>query len=155
MHSDYKCDSIRELRDQQVRFAPREKKIEQVDCAEILLREIQVDRDYNFEFVCFRITGFRPENTPIVKINGGNLRSDLHSFIEDLSESASVAPMNLGNQFIQLKTSPSDSTFQPRRFRAGDSRGWSAESSFLVAVASELAFSIPASTIFPKIIGTK
>jgi RNA polymerase primary sigma factor len=96
MHSDYKCDSIRELRDQQVRFAPRDKKIEQVDCAERLLRDIQLDRNYNFEFVCFRVTGFRPENTPIVKISGANLRHDLHCFIEDLSDSANVSAHEFG-----------------------------------------------------------
>jgi RNA polymerase primary sigma factor/RNA polymerase sigma factor len=96
MHSDYKCDSIRELRDQQVRFAPRDKKMEQVDCAEKLLRDLQVDRNYNFEFVCFRITGFRPDNAPIVKISGSDLRADLHSFIEDLSESASVSAEEFG-----------------------------------------------------------
>ncbi|MFT5299333.1 MAG: RNA polymerase primary sigma factor [Mariniblastus sp.] len=96
MHSDYKCDSIRELRDQQVRFAPRDKKIEQVDCAEKLLRDIQLDRNYNFEFVCFRVTGFRPENTPIVKISGANLRHDLHCFIEDLSDSANVSAHEFG-----------------------------------------------------------
>ena len=77
MHSDYKCDAIRELRDQQVRFAIREKKIEQVDCAEKLLRELKLDRAYNFEFVCFRITGYRPENSPIIKISGANLRLSL------------------------------------------------------------------------------
>ena len=103
MHSNYKCDSIRELRDQQVRFAPREKKIEQVDCAEILLREIQIDRDYNFEFVCFRITGYRPENAPIVKISGENLRSDLHAFIEDLSESASVSAHEFGQPVYSVE----------------------------------------------------
>jgi RNA polymerase primary sigma factor len=91
MHSNYKCDSIRQLRDQQVRFAPREKKIEQVDNAERLLRELKSDRDYNFEFVCFKVTGFRPEKAPIVKISGDDLRQDLHSFIEDLSESADVS----------------------------------------------------------------
>jgi len=96
MHTDYKCDSIRELRDQQVRFAPRDIKIEQVDCAEKLLRDIQSDRDYNYEFVCFRITGFRPENSPIVKISGDNLRHDLFCFIEDLSESASVSADEFG-----------------------------------------------------------
>ncbi|MEM7784411.1 MAG: DUF3853 family protein, partial [Planctomycetota bacterium] len=90
MHSDYQCESIRELRDQQVRYAPRDKKMEQVDCAEKLLRDIELDRDYNFEYVCFRITGFRPDNAPIVKISGADLRQDLHSFIEDLSESADV-----------------------------------------------------------------
>ncbi len=96
MHTSYKCDAIRELRDQQVRFAPRDKKMEQVDCAEKLLRDIQLDRDYNFEFVCFRITGFRPENAPIVKINGENLRRDLHAFIEDLSDSANVSAQEFG-----------------------------------------------------------
>ncbi|MCP4774803.1 MAG: RNA polymerase subunit sigma-70, partial [Planctomycetaceae bacterium] len=96
MHSDYKCDSIRDLRDQQVRFAPRDKKIEQVDCAEKLLRDIQLDRDYNFEFVCFRITGFRPEKSAIVKIKGENLRHDLHCFIEDLSDSANVSAEEFG-----------------------------------------------------------
>ncbi len=90
MHTDYKIDSIRQLRDQQVRFAPREKKLEQVDAAEQLLRDIKVDRDYNFEFVCFRITGFRPEKAPIVKIKGDQLRFDLHAFIEDLSDAADV-----------------------------------------------------------------
>ncbi len=91
MHSDYKCDSIRQLRDQQVRFAPRDKKIEQVDKAEKLLRDIHSDRNYNYEFVCFRITDFRPEHPPIVKISGEDLQHDLHCFIEDLSESANVS----------------------------------------------------------------
>ena len=90
MHSDYKCASIRELRDQQVRFAPREKKIEQIDCAEKLLRELQSDRIYNYEYVCFRITGFRAEQSPIIRIKGADLIHDLYCFIEDLSESANI-----------------------------------------------------------------
>lgn len=96
MHSDYRCDSIRQLRDQQVRFAPREKKIEQVDCAERLLRDVRSDRTYNFEFVCFRITGFRPENAPIIKISGEHLIHDLHRFIEDLSDAANVDAEEFG-----------------------------------------------------------
>jgi RNA polymerase primary sigma factor len=92
MHSDYKCDSMRALRDQQIRFVPRDKKIEQVDSAERLLRDVQPDRDYNFEFVCFKVTGFRPlDKGPIVQISGDDLRHDLRNFIEDLSEAADVA----------------------------------------------------------------
>lgn len=90
MHTDYRCDAIRELRNQQVRFAPREKKIEQVDCAENLLKDIQPQRNYNYEYVCFRVTGFRPEQSPIIKIEGDDLRHDLFCLIEDLSESANV-----------------------------------------------------------------
>lgn len=91
MHSDYKCDSIAQLRDQQVRFAPRERKLEQVDCAERLLRDLKDGRDYNFEFISFRLTGFRPENAPVIKISTKDLRHDLLCFIEDLSEAANVA----------------------------------------------------------------
>jgi RNA polymerase primary sigma factor/RNA polymerase sigma factor len=90
MHTDYKCDSIRQLRDQQVRFAPREKKLEQIEAAERFLRELQLERDYNYEYVCYKITGFRPESSQIVKIGGGELRNDLLNFVEDLSDSANV-----------------------------------------------------------------
>ena len=90
MHSEYKCESIRELRDQQVRFAPREKKLEQLDRAEALLRDIDTAKTYNYEFVCYRITGFRPEKSPITPIKGESLRHDIHSLIEDLSESADI-----------------------------------------------------------------
>ena len=38
MHTDYLNPVIRQLRDQQVRFAPREKKVEQVDRAETAAR---------------------------------------------------------------------------------------------------------------------
>ena len=96
MHTQYKCESIGELRDQQVRFAPREKKIQQIDNAEQLLREIQIDKTYNFEFVCFRITGFRMDPGPIVMIDGGDLRNDLHAFIEDLSDSANLKAEEFG-----------------------------------------------------------
>ena len=96
MRSQFKCESISELRDQQVRFAPREKKIEQVDNAEQLLREIQLDKTYNFEFVCFRITGFRMDPGPIVMIDGEDLLNDLHAFIEDLSDSANLKADEFG-----------------------------------------------------------
>jgi len=96
MHTTYKCESIRQLRDQQVRFAPREKKIEQIDAAERLLADLQDDKNYNFEFVCYRVTSFRPEHAPIVKISGPNLRHDLLSFIEDLSESANISAEEFG-----------------------------------------------------------
>ena len=38
MHTDYKSTILRQLRDQQVRFAPREKKLEQANRAEKLLK---------------------------------------------------------------------------------------------------------------------
>ena len=56
MHTDYRNPALRQLRDQQVRFAPREKKLEQVAQAEKLLGELDPGRTYTYEYLCFRIT---------------------------------------------------------------------------------------------------
>ena len=77
MHNQYKCDAIRELRDQQVRFAPRDKKLEQLDRAEALLRDIDAAKTYNYEYVCYRITTFRPEKSSMMPIKGSDLRLSL------------------------------------------------------------------------------
>ena len=45
----------------QVRFAPPAKRRKQVDNAEQLLAIIEKDKEFPFEFVCYRITGFRPK----------------------------------------------------------------------------------------------
>ncbi len=96
MHSDYHSTLIRQLRDQQVRFAPREKKIEQLERCEKLLREIDSDKTYSYEYLCYRITGYRPEHAPIVPMDGDQVRHDLHCLIEDLSESANIRAEELG-----------------------------------------------------------
>ena len=96
MHLQYHCDEIRGLRDQQVRFAPREKKAGQVDRAERLLREIDPDKTYSYEFVCYRVTGYRPETNPIVAVSGVDLIQDLHLFIEDVSDAANLPADDAG-----------------------------------------------------------
>ena len=74
MHSSYVNPAIRELRDQQVRFAPREKKLEQADLAERLLSELDPDRIYPYEYLCYRITKFRPQAYPDLRVPGGAAR---------------------------------------------------------------------------------
>jgi RNA polymerase primary sigma factor/RNA polymerase sigma factor len=96
MHTEYKSSLIRQLRDQQVRFAPRERKLEQLERAERLLREIDPDKTYSYEYVCYRVTAYRPESAPIVPMSGEDLRHDLFCLIEDLSESANIRAEELG-----------------------------------------------------------
>ena len=90
MHAGYRSTIIERLRDQQVRFTPQTKKLEQVECAERLLGEIQQNRDYTYEYVCYRITGYRPDSSPKFKVSGEDLRHDLRLFIEDVSDSADI-----------------------------------------------------------------
>ena len=77
MHNDYRNPVMRQLRDQQARFAPREKKVEQVNRAEKLLAEIDRGRTYTYEYLCFRITDFRPTSFPNTKLSGENAAHDL------------------------------------------------------------------------------
>jgi hypothetical protein len=75
MHTDYLNPVIRQLRDQQVRFAPREKQIEQTDSAERLLNELDPKRTYTWEYVCHRVTNNGFESNPDLKFTGEDVTS--------------------------------------------------------------------------------
>ena len=102
MHTDYLNPAIRQLRDQQVRFAPREKKIEQVNLAERLLGELEPNRTYTYEYVCYRITNYRPEAYPDLKLTGSEAQHDLRLFVEDVSEAANVAARAVGERVLTV-----------------------------------------------------
>ena len=102
MHRDYLNPAIRQLRDQQVRFAPREKKLEQVDKAERLLGELEPARTYTYEYLCYRITQYRPESYPDLKLDGREASHDLRLFVEDLSDSANVAAEAAGERVLTV-----------------------------------------------------
>ena len=103
MHTEYLNPVMRQLRDQQVRFAPREKKVEQVDRAERLIGEIVPDRTYPYEYLCYRITDFRPGSFPNMKIKGEDASHDLRLFVEDLSEAANVPAETAGEQVLTVE----------------------------------------------------
>jgi RNA polymerase primary sigma factor/RNA polymerase sigma factor len=102
MHSDYLNPIIRQLRDQQVRFAPREKKIEQVNRAEKLLAELDARRTYTYEYLCYRITDYRPESFPNLKLSGQAAGHDLRLFVEDLSDAADVPASKAGERVLTV-----------------------------------------------------
>jgi RNA polymerase primary sigma factor len=103
MHTDYLNPTIRQLRDQQVRFAPREKKLEQIAQAEKLLGELDPDRTYTYEYVCYRITNYRPEATPQQRISGKEASHDLRLFVEDVSDSADVPIESVGQRVLTVE----------------------------------------------------
>lgn len=103
MQRDYHSPAIRELRDQQLRFAPRTKKLQQVESAERLIVEVDPDRAYPYDYVCFRITGYRPESASQMKIQGSDLLHDLRLFVEDMSDSADMTADNIGEQVLTVE----------------------------------------------------
>ena len=102
MHAEYLNPAIRQLRDQFVRFAPRERKLEQVDRAERLLQELDPNRTYPYDYLCFRITEFRPDSYPDLKIPGSEAQHDLRLFIEDVSDSADVPAESVGENVMTV-----------------------------------------------------
>lgn len=102
MHTGYMNPAIRELRDQQVRFAPRDKKMEQVDQAEKLLAELDHKRTYTYEYVCYRITNYRPTAYPDLQLSGKEASHDLRLFVEDVSDAADVPVDAVGERVLTV-----------------------------------------------------
>jgi RNA polymerase primary sigma factor len=75
----------------QVKFAPAKQKQKQLGRIEELLDIIEKDKQYPFEFVCYKITGYRPqERSASHLIKGDELAEDLRIFMWKLS--GQVAP---------------------------------------------------------------
>ncbi|MHC4728522.1 MAG: sigma-70 family RNA polymerase sigma factor [Planctomycetota bacterium] len=70
----------------QLKFTPEKKRLKELDAAEKLFTIIKRDKEYPFEFVCFRITGFHPTGPGVDElIKGDVLLDDLQIFISHLS----------------------------------------------------------------------
>ncbi len=68
----------------QLRFTPEKKRRKQLNAAEKLAAIVDKDKEYPFEFVCFRITGFNLKSENEL-IKGDDLLEDLRIFISKLS----------------------------------------------------------------------
>jgi RNA polymerase primary sigma factor len=91
--TNFKHPALKQLTDQQVRFAPPGRRLEQLARAEKLLAEIDPTRQYPYQFVCFRVTEYRPDSFPDLLIEGRDLEHDLCLMIELLARSTPAVPV--------------------------------------------------------------
>jgi RNA polymerase primary sigma factor len=103
MQRNYHSPVMRELCDQQIRFAPTDQRLQQVEVAERLISEIDPQKIYTYEYICFRITGYRPEASARTQITGADLLHDLHLFVEDLSDATEQKVENIGEQVLTVE----------------------------------------------------
>jgi RNA polymerase primary sigma factor len=89
----YQHPALKELADQQVRFAPPPRRLEQLRRAEKLLTEIDARKSYPYQFVCFRVTDYRPDAHAGLAIPGLDLIHDLGLFINELAVSLPAIPV--------------------------------------------------------------
>ncbi len=70
----------------QLRFTPADKRAKQRAAAEKLLDIIEPEKEYPFEFVCYKITGFRPKRAQGQgSVKGRQLAEDLRIFLWKLA----------------------------------------------------------------------
>jgi RNA polymerase sigma factor (sigma-70 family) len=89
----FKNPVLEELTDQQVRFAPPARRMEQLARAERLLAEIDPAKQYPYPFICYRITDFRPDSYADVLIDGRGLKHDLCLFVSQLAQTMPAVPV--------------------------------------------------------------
>ncbi len=87
----YAHPSMKKLTDRQLRYAPRDVRLRQIENAEHLLNELVSEEEYHYRDICERITSFRPEMESDLLISGEDIVHDLRCFVEDLSESADIS----------------------------------------------------------------
>ncbi|MCE5339861.1 MAG: sigma-70 family RNA polymerase sigma factor [Planctomycetaceae bacterium] len=67
-------------------FVPRAQQIKQLAAAESLYKILSPEQEYPYEFICFKITGYRPKNSAsTVPISGGELLKSLPKYIHKAS----------------------------------------------------------------------
>src|SRR5437016_4852167 len=101
--SHYKNPAIRQLKEQQVRYAPRDARLVQIDKAERLLDELDLSQDYRYQDLCYRITAYKPEMYPDLFVTGQEAAHDLRLFIEDLSDSANIKAESSSEQVLTVE----------------------------------------------------
>jgi RNA polymerase primary sigma factor len=90
---DFRAPALKELTDQQVRFAPAARRREQVDRAAKLLGEIDAGRLYPYQFICYRVMDYRSAAHADLLIPGSDLKHDLAEFIRRVERSIPPLPI--------------------------------------------------------------
>lgn len=89
--SNYQNPALRQLRDQQMRYAPRDVRLKQMERAEEFLSELDPRKSYRYPELCEQITSYRSEMYPDLIVTASEAAHDLRCFVEDLSESVDLS----------------------------------------------------------------
>jgi RNA polymerase sigma factor (sigma-70 family) len=81
---------MRQLADQQMRYAPRDVRLQQIEKAQTILSLLDPEQDYPYQDLCEQLTSYRPDRYPDLVISGADVVHDLRCFVEDLSDSADI-----------------------------------------------------------------
>jgi len=86
-----KLDALREL-EKELRFAPRDALLRDMERAEELAGQIELNQRYPEDWLVFRVTGFRPAIESPRLLGGAAIATELSAFVERLSDAARLTP---------------------------------------------------------------
>ena len=101
--SRYRHPAIRQLTEQLTRFSPLDVRVQQMDRAELLVTELDEATEYKYPELVEKITGFRPDSYPDLKIDGATAVHDIRLLVEDLSASANLPVDQAGEQVLTVE----------------------------------------------------
>lgn len=94
---------MKQLSEQQLRFAPVSVRLEQIGRTEELLVSLHAGSLYPYPAICEQITEYRSEMYPDLEISGDDLLHDLRCFVEDLSDSADLSADSAAEQVLTVE----------------------------------------------------
>lgn len=90
--TEFKNQALKELTEQQTRYAPPARRQAQIANAQKLLGEVDPSKAYPYAYVTFRITDYRSDAHTDLLISGEDLRHDLALFIRRVERSVPPVP---------------------------------------------------------------
>ena len=82
---------------------PRAQQLKQLIAAESLFKIVQPPQEYPYEFICFKITGYRPKNSPAAtSITGSDLIKNLPKYIHKASSRLHLRVNEQGEKIYSL-----------------------------------------------------
>ena len=97
--SRYSHPAIRQLTEQLTRFSPLDVRVLQMDRAEQLVTELDEAIEYKYPDLVEKITGYRSETYPDLRIDGTTAVHDIRLLVEDLSASANL-PVDQAGELV-------------------------------------------------------
>ncbi len=122
--TNFKHPALKQLTDQQVRFVPPARRMDQLARAEHLLAEIDPAKQYPYQFICYRITDYRPDAYPDLLIDGNDLIHDLGLLIAELACSLPAVPVEqVAEQVLSLEDLSKKLNVTPKTINRWRKRG--------------------------------
>ena len=98
----YRNAQVGELAQQLLKYAPRARKLQQLSRIREFAATLQPGQSYPYDFVCYRLTRFKPDDAPHAVFDGRSLLADLMALHHELSDTLDLAVEWAGEPVMSL-----------------------------------------------------